>query len=292
MGFLRRGVAIAFFGLFISAFLLSAALMAGGPEDESLRVMSFNVRCIHYADGADMWFFRSEEVGDYVLRHDPDVVGFQEVKALQLQDLKQMLPDYESFGKPRGDGRLFGERCSVFYKKKRFELLRHETFWLSKTPAEEGSISWDSSLPRIVTWGEFRDRHSGKTFFIFNTHFDHIGKTARLKSAELLSKKVDEIAGHGPVVVTGDFNSTPDSRPYRVMIENFRDGRKVSKSGPEGPYATSRSFLPGSAPKKRIDYIFVGGGVDVLSYAVLDDTYGNDRRPSDHMGVLASISIR
>ncbi len=266
--------------------------MAGGQAEDPLRVMSFNIRCIHMADGADMWFFRSKEVGDYILRHDPDVMGLQEVKALQIQDLKRMLPEYASFGKPRGDGRLFGERCLIFYKKKRLELLRHDTFWLSKTPEKEGSASWDSMFPRIVTWGEFRDRASGKKFFVFNTHFDHVGKKARLKSAGILSKKVDEIAGHSPVVVTGDFNATPDSKPYKVMAENFRDGRKVSQSGPRGPYATSRSFLPGSGPKKRIDYIFVTGGVNVLSYAVLDDTYGNDRRPSDHMGVLASISIR
>ncbi len=262
---------------------------AGQDNGPAVRVMSFNIRCIALEDGLDMWFFRSEEVGDHIRRYSPEVIGFQEVKALQLRDLERMLPEYESFGRPRADGRHIGERCNVFYKSDRFELQEHGTFWLSETPGKAGSISWKSSFPRIVTWGKLRDLETGKVFYIFNTHFDHVSRKARLESAKLLSAKAGEIAGDSPIVVTGDFNATPESRPYQVMTEHFRDGRKISTSDPQGPYETSRNFLPGSDPKKRIDYIFVSGGMEVLSYEVLDDTYGNDRRPSDHMAVLARI---
>ncbi len=69
-----------------------------------------------------------------------------------------------------------------------------------------------------MTWGKLRDRRTGAVFHLFNTHLDHRGETARRESARLLLRKVAEIAGpQGPVVVTGDFNSTPDSEPYRIL---------------------------------------------------------------------------
>ncbi|MFO8056086.1 MAG: endonuclease/exonuclease/phosphatase family protein [bacterium] len=288
---LRRKTAAAV-GLVLAACVMSGPAPAEGTDNQPLRVMSLNIRCIALEDGADMWFFRSEEVGDYILRHDPDLMGLQEVKALQHQDLQRMLSGYESFGRPRMDGRLLGERCKVFYKSSRLKLLQHGTFWLSTTPDKAGSKSWDSLFPRIVTWGKLRDLKTGKEFYIFNTHFDHAGRKARLESAKLLSRKVEEIAGESPVVITGDFNATPDSKPYQVMTSSFRDGRKVSKSPPQGPSATSWSFQPRPKREKRIDYIFVSEGMEVLSYAVLAETYGKDRRPSDHKAVLARLRVR
>jgi endonuclease/exonuclease/phosphatase family metal-dependent hydrolase len=184
-----------------------------------------------------------------------------------------------------------GERCPIFYRRDRFDLLEQGTFWLSETPDVPGSRSWDAAFPRIVTWGKFRHKDSGAVFFLFNTHFDHMGKTAREMSAKILTERAAKIAGSDPVIVTGDFNTTPDSVPYQTMVAAFRDARAVSATAPEGPEATSRDFDRDSTPKSRIDYIFISDSISVSAYSTLDDTYGSGRRPSDHMPVLASVRL-
>ena len=143
----------------------------------------------------------------------------------------------------------------------------------------------------MVTWGKFRDKRSGKVFFLFNTHFDHMGKIARQKSADLLTQKVNEIASAVPAVISGDFNSEPDSIAYQSITASLDDSRPQSATPPRGPEGTSRDFDLDSVPQKRIDYIFVNQGVSVQEFAVLDDTYGKGRRPSDHMPVLAVVAI-
>lgn len=256
---------------------------------ESIRVMSFNIRCPSLEDGFDFWWFRKDEVAKYILRHSPDLAGMQEVYPFQARYLEKQLVGYEWFGLPPDVREHLGERCKVFYRKERLELLDHQTFWLSESPETPGSISWDSAHRRVVTWGKFRDRNTGKVFFLFNTHFDHKGGEARKHSARLLVEKVSEIASDYPAIITGDFNCPDDSEPYQTLTSLLADTREVSKTPAAGPYATSRGFEKGSRPKNRSDYIFVTPDIKVLDYAVLDDTYGDDRRPSDHMAVLVTI---
>ncbi|MBA7570354.1 hypothetical protein ES708_12103 [subsurface metagenome] len=216
----------------------------------------------------------------------------------QVDDLAERLPEYEWFGIGRDDGKDAGEFMTVFYRKDRLELLEESTFWLSETPDKPG-FGWDAACNRVVTWGKFRDRASGKEFFLFNTHFDHRGEVARRESAKMLLTKVADIAGTSPIVVTGDFNSRLDSEPYRIIIGDqttdsgvkLIDSRTVSRYGHHGPSATFSSFKsagkPGDSP---IDYIFIRNGVSVIQHGTLSDTF-DGRYPSDHMPVLVEIEI-
>ena len=279
------------FFLFALAFLFSLpAQVSENHQEKSLKVMSFNIRCFTLLDGLDNWLFRKKEVVKLLKRYHPDLLGLQEVTPIQIKDLEQSLEEYRWFGLPRGDGKTRGERCPIFFKKERFELLTHQTFWLSETPEVAGSRSWGSACKRIVSWGKFRDRESGMVFYHFNTHFDHQSSLARRMSARLLLEKTREIAQNYPVIITGDFNARDTSEPYLIITSRFQDARKISLSPPRGPYGTSRSFIPYTPVGARIDYIFVSEQIKVLEYAVLDDTYGRNRRPSDHMPVLVKIN--
>jgi len=285
-------------GLMLAVLLAALALIApvaqGEPaegESASLRVMSFNLRMRTIMDGRDYWPLRKGEVAGLIKRRDPDLIGFQEVKHSQLKDLEALLPAYSAFGVARDDGKNRGERCSIFYRTERFELIEQDTFWLSETPSVPGSRSWNSACNRIVTWGKFRDRRTGAVFYLFNTHFDHMSEQARQESARLLIEQAAAIAGDSPVVITGDFNAREDSVAYQRMTAVFLDAREITEAPPAGPAGTSRSFIPGTPPGARIDYVFVSRGVRVLSYAALDDTYGRDRRPSDHLPVLVEALI-
>ena len=280
------------FFLFALAFLFSlSAQVSENHQEKSLKVMSFNIRCFTLLDGLDNWLFRKKEVIKLIKKYSPELAGFQEVKPGQVKYLEKNLKEYGWFGLPRDDGKTRGERCPIFFKKNRFELLAHQTFWLSETPRVPGSRSWGSACKRIVTWGKFRDRATGTIFYHFNTHFDHQSSLARKMSARLLLEKTREIAQTYPIIITGDFNARDTSKPYQLITSQFLDTRKVSLSPPRGPYGTSRSFIPYTPPGARIDYIFVSPRVQVLEYAVLDDTYGRNRRPSDHMPVLVKVSL-
>ena len=116
------------------------------------------------------------------------------------------MPDFAWCGVGRDDGKEAGEYSAILYRKSRFRLLKTETFWLSPEPDKPGSKGWDAAYPRIVTWARFRDLVSGRTFFHFNTHFDHRGERARVESASLILRKVGEIARDQPFLLTGDFN--------------------------------------------------------------------------------------
>src|SRR5690606_27625292 len=124
-----------------------------------------------------------------------------------------------------------------------FTLLNTGTFWLSETP-EEPSKGWDAAFNRVVTWGQFESIHFGERFYVFNTHFDHVGIEARINSAELIKNKIQEMTNNfnDPVILTGDFNLTPDTEPIKQLKETFNDSREVSVEAPYGPVGTFNGF--------------------------------------------------
>ena len=67
-----------------------------------------------------------------------------------------------------------------------------------------------------MVWARFKEKKEGKELYFFNTHLG--GDVARFESAKLLRNKIDQMTDGLPVIVTGDFNSTPDSEAYRVMV--------------------------------------------------------------------------
>ena len=276
------------------ALIAMASSLIGGQAQNpaSIRVMSYNIRCLNIeSDPRDLWWFRKDDLAHVILKNDPDIIGMQEVYTTQARHLQKYLKGYAWFGPPRDDGKKKGERNPIFYKTDRFELLDQNTFWLSETPEVMGSQSWGADCKRIVTWGRFRDKRSGRIFFHFNTHFDNGRPQAREMSANLLVERIKKIAGDTPLFVTGDFNSDDKSQPYKTMTAYLLDSRAIGSTPPKGPYCTSWTFKPGVPADVRIDYIFVSKGVSASDYAAINETYHNGRRPSDHMPVMATIQI-
>jgi len=266
------------------------------PTENSIRVMSFNLRLDTPSDGPNAWPYRKEMVAQTMRFHQADFVGIQEGLPYQLIDLDKLLPYFDRIGVGRKGGSDEGEYSAIYYKKDRFELLEDDTFWLSETPDEVGSVGWDAALPRIVTWGKFSDNKTGKIFFTFNTHFDHIGELAREESAALILEKIQEIAADMPVVLTGDFNTTENDDPYKVLTGekggmdiSLEDGFYAAEYGHYGPTSTWNGFKE-IVPDRRIDFIFTNGGFDVIQHAILAD-HQDGRFPSDHLPVAADIEV-
>ena len=251
--------------------------------------MSFNIRYNNPDDGEHAWPNRADRVASVIRFHEADVAGLQEALIGQIRDLEPRLPGYAWVGVGRDDGEESGEFSPIFYRTDRLELLGNDTFWLSETPDTPGSQSWDAALPRIVTWARFRDRQTDRTFYHFNTHFDHRGEQARLESARLITQRVDSLAGDAPTVVTGDFNVTPEAAPYAHLAEALTDAY-TAVDAPHGPPGTYSSFEVGGEEGRRIDYVFTTNGVSVERFGTLTDQWDGDY-PSDHLPVLAEVRL-
>lgn len=261
---------------------------------QDLNVMTFNIRLNVYSDSANAWPFRESKVASQILFHEVHLLGVQEALPQQMVNLQARLPRYKHVGVGREDGKDKGEYSAIFYDTTRLQVLQTQTFWLSETPEVPGSKGWDAAITRIVTWAKFRDRKTKKIFFAFNTHFDHIGQTARRESARLLLQKVKEIAGNTPAIVTGDFNSKPADEPIRVIMDpdnplRLTDTKDISATPHYGPSGTFNAFRAREIDDQPIDYIFTRGKWKVLKHATISETW-EGRFASDHFAVLAQLS--
>ena len=259
---------------------------------QQMNIITFNIRYNTPNDGINAWPNRIEMVTGLIKFHDPDIFGMQEALIGQIEDVQNNLSEYEWFGVGRDDGKKAGEFSPIFYKKANFILLKHGTFWLSETP-DVPSKGWDAALNRIISWGRFQSKVTGKQFLVLNTHFDHIGVEARKNSARLIQKKIEEMTEgkNLPVILTGDFNLTPDQEPIIILKKYLSDSREVTEEKPYGPVGTFNSFDWNAPMENRIDYIFVHGEIKVLKYAVLTDSK-DQRFPSDHLPVFAKVQLK
>ncbi len=256
-----------------------------------IKVMSFNIRLDVKGDGENWWQLRKDKVASLMNYYEADFIGGQEVQHHQLQYLDSQLTKYTYIGVGRDDGKEEGEYSCIFYKKDKFTVVQQSTFWLSPTP-DSVSFGWDAACRRVCTYGLFKNNKTKKLFWVFNTHLDHIGKTARLESVKLIIKKINELnTNNYPVIVSGDFNSKPDDEPSQYMMANMQNSRSVSNLV-YGAADTWNAFKFNEKPNGCIDYIFVSNYkyMYVSKFATLTDSY-DMKYPSDHFPVLATINI-
>ncbi|RFP08132.1 MULTISPECIES: endonuclease/exonuclease/phosphatase family protein [unclassified Duganella] len=274
------------FSLFAVLLAMACAPVVAAP----INVATYNLRYNHAEDGANAWPARREMVKALIRYHEFDIFGTQEGLADQIADLAQMA-EFDHVGVGRDDGKSAGEHSAIYFRKSRFALLGKGDFWLSETP-DRPSFGWDATCcHRLASWARLRDRTSGRSFFVFSVHFDHQGEQARRASADLVLRKIAEIAHGEPAICVGDFNSTPETVQMQTMAKAMRDAFQVSAAPPYGPVGTFNDFHLDAAMTERIDYIFVDRHFDVQKYAVLSDSL--DRRyPSDHHPVVARVNLK
>lgn len=270
-----------------AASILSVSASTQTKDATTLNVMSFNIRFGTANDGKNVWMNRRDVVVQTINTFKPDLLGTQETMPFQASYINEQLPDYAYIGWSRDDSKD-GEQCGIFIRRDRFEIQESGQFWLSDTPDEKFSRSWDSSLPRVVTWTRLKDKHSdGREFLFANTHFDHRGLEARKQSGILLRHRLFEMAPKLPIIVTGDFNCDEGSEPYRELLKEnaLRDSyRKVhpNRSDNEGSFHPFNG-KPGAA---RIDWILATEQF-YATEAAIDHTNIDGRYPSDHFPVTA-----
>lgn len=249
-----------------------------------ISVTSFNLRFGRALDGRNRWRRRRGIVFETVRTISPDILGVQEALDFQLAELLEELPRYSSIGKGR-EAERGGEHAAVLVDRERFVVERTGDFWLSATPDIPGSVGWDASLPRICTWVVLRD--ADHRFAIANTHFDHRGAEARLRSVDVVLEHVEAL--EMPAVVMGDLNAGEDSPVVaRFLFAGYRDTYR--ELHPDAPGGTWHGFGAVEA-RSKIDYILCGERWRVLDAAIVREAIGG-RYPSDHYPVTARLELR
>jgi len=257
---------------------------------ETLRVMTFNVRYPARGDAGNRWELRQDILLMTIRLKNPDLIGTQELFYTQGEYIAENLPEYEWFGNSRRGNRE-DEHMGVFYKRSKLRLIEAGNFWLSETPEVAGSQAWGATLPRMVTWGLFEIRASGKRFYHFNTHFQHTaqGEQARVNSAKLIAERIGKLPNDVPLILTGDFNSAAlNSQSYKIFSASLKDAwvTAAHRVGPEG----TMSGFRGGTGGRRIDWIMYRGPFSVAFAETV--TYNeNGRYPSDHYPVFAVLEL-
>jgi endonuclease/exonuclease/phosphatase family metal-dependent hydrolase len=268
-------------------------------NNPSLNVMTYNI----YLESGSLlrWSDRRNAMVQFIRLNDPDIIGTQETEYSQHTFLQRNLTEYALYGVGREDGKTNGEHNTILYKKGRFTECCSGTFWLSENPDKPGK-GWDARYTRIASYLILTDKISGKQIFVINTHIEtHIeqyGLIAQRESIPLLMRKISELHGDLPVVLTGDFNMPPtndnivyitDASGGHYSLLHTKEISETLPAGNVGTYHALKDTAPGISG--LIDYIFVDEKVRVLAYTVFPSKFEGSFL-SDHSAVMAKIEIK
>jgi endonuclease/exonuclease/phosphatase family metal-dependent hydrolase len=265
--------------------------LIGPVAPPDLSVMTFNIRrrIPHLSRRSpDHWNRRKGAVAATLRLEKPTVVAVQEALADQREFVGQALgPHYRSLGYGRNADRR-GEIVAIFFDTRRLNLLEWEQLALSDTPEVQGSRTWGNMVPRVVVSARFADLANGTEFLVLATHFDHLSRVARLKSARMLRRLALDAAC--PVVVMGDVNTDEGTKPYLELTADggLRDTWTVAETKLTAEWGTFPNYRRPRPGTKRIDWILVSAGFEVRSAGV-NTARHHGHAASDHHPVQAVI---
>lgn len=251
-----------------------------------MRVATFNLRVnCREKDENNNWTKRLPRIKTQLEFIDSDLYGFQELTKLQYENVADLLLDYDSVYRPRDDKEAEG--TPVFYKRNKFDLITHGSYFLNEHPDTPG-IGWDACCLRVASYVTLKEKKSGKIFTFFNTHLDHVGKQAQIKGIELMVKKMSEVGGS--MFLTGDFNVYETDVTYQKATELLKDSKYIANESASGNTFHNYGALPFDKNNQPIDYIMVSDEVKVLSYHI-HAKKENDGFASDHFAVYADVEL-
>lgn len=271
--------------LFFFLFPLSAGLLFS--QNGTIEMVTYNIRLDFEGDGKDNWHYRKTDMVNYLQELSPDFIGLQEAMFGQLAYLDEHLNNYAYIGQGR-DGVLKGEFSPILFDSTKWTKVHDGVFWLSETP-DEVSIGWDAAYKRICTYAVFQNEQNFQ-IGIFNTHLDHVGKTARENSVLLILDRMEQYTGSIPLVLMGDFNFDPGDNNYGIITSKMMDCATM----PEVPVQTGtfNGFKLKQFPERRIDYIFTDYINGEWEYRVERPLTEKGRQLSDHFPVIAELKIK
>ena len=242
-------------------------------RENVLRILSYN---IHHANPPSKpGIIDLDAIAKVIIKESPDVVGLQEVDFHTNRSGSNISQAAEL-------SRLSGMPYYYFAKAINYDGGEYGLAILSRFPMSEME---SIQLPtESSTKGELRTLSTavielpGKNKILFaNTHLDaqrsdtnrylQINKIVEILSREKL-----------PVIITGDFNATPDSRIINILDQHFTRTCIIDCG----------FTIPENNPTKTIDFIAIKPSeyYTVKEHRVVDEKYA-----SDHLPVIVSLEV-
>ena len=261
--------------------------------------MTLNLRFGLADDGPNSWEYRKKALTSLFAEYPADFIGFQEANNFQIKFLKTVLPEHNMIGK-RKPAPYFWQNNIIFYKNTWKGTGQRRTF--SDTPQIVPSRSRKSKWPRQCTMGIFKKK--GLDLICINTHFD-FDASVQEESAMIIIDRLSNMPKETPVILVGDFNTTPDSSSYKVFTghdQKFRPEKLDQKFRPKkldqknlyfknvfkNHYPGTHHGFTGDKNGGYIDWILYRGGLEVKDKMVITDSF-NNIYPSDHFPVCATF---
>ena len=266
---MNRRLALITLGLLLPLVFTTGCAVAQNqkPAEQTLRVMTYN---IHHGEGLD-GKVDLERIATLIKEQRADIVGLQEVDKGVERTAKRDLPAELA--------KLTGMTC-IFSNNYHHQGGEYGNAVLTRFPVK----SWTNRHYKMLRPGEQRgilqlilDVH-GRELVFMNTHIDYRpDDSERLSNVEEIRELLKTYAGK-PVVLTGDFNDTPESRTCTRLAEMFTDSWAAAGQG-------DGFTIPVKQPRKRIDYIWLSKGapLEAKSISVLQS------EASDHLPVIAEL---
>lgn len=251
-------------------------------------LISSNIRFDNPADGIQCWDMRRRHLSTILLSHGPFLIGTQEGRRSQLQELAGLLPDFRLCAdhRPWLDERMYP--CFYLHNDHTAQL-RSGDAWLSETPELPGSSLVDSAFPRLCTWVKLR--LDGKSLIVFNLHLDVAKSETRLQQCQVLVEEIRRrSSSEDHLVILGDFNDAPNSPVYRYVLAAFPGLYDPWVKLGRAEEASHHSFGRPARVGHRIDWILLDGRL-ACADVFLDKSAEGHVWPSDHYPLVCRFKF-
>lgn len=184
------------------------------------------------------WQVRASRLYNEITSYEPDILCFQEVQETHLSSFYSKFEQIGYFGifKKKTGQRYDG--CAIYFKRSRFEIKNHISveFYQPELPIlnRDNIGIMVHLIPRELP---------SSPLVVATTHllYNPRRTDVRLAQMQLFLAEIDRFAyfnngresGHLPIILTGDFNATPDSAVIKLL-----DRGHVSA----GPYRDSSDW--------------------------------------------------
>jgi endonuclease/exonuclease/phosphatase family metal-dependent hydrolase len=266
----------------------------------SHRIMSWNINGDYDREGAQSWDKRAPVALSILNRYKPDIIGFQECAEVNLATFREQLSDYHVL-----KGNCYGdnppqEHSSILFLESRYELLDLGEFWFSETPDME-SADWGVEYPMGATWVKLKCIKTKQQLFHLNTHYEDgsWGEQSRVNASKLIITRISQLAANESVVITGDFNCNPWSKPYQLFHgDGFLDTYREAGNADTAYSSTFHDYKGedyfaleyGDEMFWRVDWILTRYKVQTIASTIVQDAL-IPIYPSDHYPMVSEIKI-
>src|SRR5699024_6518853 len=256
------------------------------PEDpkdpNSIRIINYNIQAGIGNDGN----YDIRRTAEVIRKSGADIVGLTEVD-VNFSDRSNFDDQVEILAEELGMYSFYGPIYDMDPLEEGQPRRKYGMAILSKYPITE-AVNYE--ITRLSTQDENPEPRpmpgfpgakidvDGKVFSFYVTHLDYRGDPmVREMQVDDTLNIFSEVAE--PKILVGDFNALPGAPEIAPMFEYLNDSWELTGVG-------DGYTFPVNNPSKRIDYILVNDGIEVVKTRVIDT------EASDHFPVVTDIKLK